>query len=156
MQRRSVPKANTFHDQVCYQRIGPREIETQFIPCRPRPLQNANPPQEPKPPAQNPKLPPHDSNPPDSIRHGACSRLSLARHSARGDEGAILGPAPRFASRVPREQSGHQDFYETSEPAPRSAPRTDGQAVFKSRQNVVGQILHLHTRQFTGMITSLG
>ena len=51
---------------------------------------------------------------------------------------------------------------------------TDGQAVFKSRQNVVGQILHhvqqwafrlpllvgqilhLHTRQFTGMITSLG
>ena len=52
--------------------------------------------------------------------------------------------------------------------------RTDGQAVFKSRRNVVGQILHqvqrwafrlpplvgkflhLHTRQFTGMITSLG
>ena len=37
----------------------------------------------------------------------------------------FLGPAPRFASREPRERSGHQEHYETSEPAPRSAPRTD-------------------------------
>ena len=37
----------------------------------------------------------------------------------------FLGPAPRFASREPRERSGDQEHYETSEPAPRSAPRTD-------------------------------
>ena len=40
----------------------------------------------------------------------------------------FLGPAPRFASREPRERSGHQEHNETSEPAPRSALRTDGQA----------------------------
>ena len=45
--------------------------------------------------------------------------------------------------------------------SPDGAYDTDGQTVFKSRWAfrlplLVRQILHLHTRQFTGMITSLG
>ena len=40
-------------------------------------------------------------------------------------------PGPNTIVRItqkPRERSGHQEAFETSEAAPRSAPRTDGQA----------------------------
>ena len=54
--------------------------------------------------------------------------LGSARLPQDVNLGQFLGPAPRFASREPRERSGNQEHYETSEPAPRSAPRTDGQS----------------------------
>ena len=53
-------------------------------------------------------------------------RLAVPEKDLKNGDGADMS-SRTFAFETPTRYSGHQQHYETSEPAPRSAPRTDGQ-----------------------------